>query len=118
MFPGVWTGVALLILRLTAAVRLFVGMSTELSGVPHSWHHALQFVMFSVGVLLLAGLCTPIVGALQAIMQLGVVFSSGNAAIVHVLPAALGVSLVTLGPGAWSADAGLFGRKRIDIRTR
>jgi len=34
------------------------------------------------------------------------------------LLAALGVSLVMLGPGAWSVDARLFGRKRIDIRGR
>ena len=63
------------------------------------------------------GLWTPIAGALQAIIQIGVIFTPGNV-IIHVLPAALGVSLVMLGPGAWSVDALLFGRKRIDIRTR
>ena len=117
MFPGGWPGAGLLILRLAAAVRLFVGISTDLTGVSHSWQHALQFAMLSVGVLLLAGLWTPIAGALQAIIQLGAIFTPGNA-ILHVLPAALGVSLIMLGPGAWSVDARLFGRKRIDIRTR
>jgi hypothetical protein len=34
------------------------------------------------------------------------------------LLAALGVSLVMPGPGAWSVDARLFGRKQIDIRSR
>ena len=116
MFPGGWPGAGLLILRLAAAVRLFVGIST-LGGVPQSWHRALQFAIVAVGVLLLAGLWTPIAGVLQAIIQLGEIFTPGNA-ILHVLPAALGVSLVMLGPGAWSVDALLFGRKRIDIRTR
>ena len=116
MFPGGWPGAGLLILRLAAAVRLFVGIST-LGGVPHSWHHVLQFAMLTVGILLLAGLWTPIAGALHAIIQLGAIFTPGNA-ILHVLPAALGVSLVMLGPGAWSVDARLFGRKRIDIRGR
>jgi putative oxidoreductase len=116
MFPGGGPGAGLLILRVAAAVRLFVGIST-LGGVSHSWHHALQFAMLTVGILLLAGLWTPIAGALQAIIQLGAIFTPGNA-ILHVLPAALGVSLVMLGPGAWSVDARLFGRKRIDIRGR
>ena len=116
MFPGGWPGSGLLVLRLAAAVRLFVGMST-LGRVPHSWHHVLQFAMLTVGVLLLAGLWTPIAGALQAIIQIGVISTPGNA-IIHVLPAALGVSLIMFGPGAWSVDARLFGRKRIDIRGR
>jgi len=30
--------------------------------------------------------------------------------------AALGAALAMVGPGAWSIDARLFGRKRIDIR--
>jgi putative oxidoreductase len=116
MFPGGWPGAGLLILRLAAAVRLFVGIGS-LGGASHSWHHALQFATLTVGVLLLAGLWTPIAGALQAIIHLGAIFTPANA-IIHVLPAALGVSLVMLGPGAWSIDALLFGRKRIDIRTR
>jgi putative oxidoreductase len=116
MFPGGWPGAGLLVLRLAAAARLFVGIST-LGGVPHSWHRVLQFAMLTVGVLLLAGLWTPIAGALQAIIQLGTIFTPANA-ILHVLPAALGVSLAMLGPGAWSVDARLFGRKRIDIRGR
>jgi putative oxidoreductase len=116
MFPGGWPGAGLLVLRLAAAAWLFVGIST-LGGVSHSWRHALQFAILTVGILLLVGLWTPIAGALQAIIQLGTIFTPANA-ILHVLPAALGVSLVMLGPGAWSVDARLFGRKRIDIRGR
>jgi uncharacterized membrane protein YphA (DoxX/SURF4 family) len=43
-------------------------------------------------------------------------FSRGDGTNLHVLLAALGVSLVMLGPGAWSLDARLFGRRRIDVR--
>jgi len=35
-----------------------------------------------------------------------------------VLLPTLGASLALLGPGAWSADARLFGWKRIDVRDR
>ena len=94
-----------------------VGGSLELRGVPHSWLPPAQFVAIGVGVLLLAGLWTPIAGALEAMIELWIVFSRGAVAI-HLLLAALGLSLIMLGPGAWSVDARLFGRKRIDIRKR
>ena len=37
---------------------------------------------------------------------------------MHMLVGALGVVLAMLGPGAWSLDARLFGRKRIQIPQR
>jgi hypothetical protein len=65
-----------------------------------------------------AGLWTPVAGAAQAIMEVWVVFSQGGGAATHLPFAALGISLVLLEPGAWSVDARIFGRKRIDIRSR
>lgn len=118
MFPGEWPGAGLLLLRLAAAIPLIIGASLELRGGQHSPPYPAQFVAIGVGVLLLAGLWTPIAGALQAVIELWIVFSSGDAAVVHLSLATLGVSLAMLGPGAWSVDARLFGRKRIDIRGR
>jgi len=80
--------------------------------------HAIYFATIGVGILLLAGLWTPVAGALQVITEVWIFFSRGDGANWHLLLAALGVSLVMLGPGAWSVDARLFGRKRIDIRAR
>jgi putative oxidoreductase len=38
---------------------------------------------------------------------------------MHIFVAILAVSVAMLGPGAWSIDARLFGRRRFDInRTR
>jgi len=90
--------------------------SPELRGVPHPWLHAAQLAVIGVGILLLAGLWTPIAGALQAIIELWDMLSARDPAVVHLTLAALGFSLAMLGPGAWSVDARLFGRKRIDIR--
>jgi putative oxidoreductase len=118
MFPGGWPGAGLLLLRVAAALPLLIGGSVELRGVPNSWVHETQFIAISVGVLLLAGLWTPAAGALKTVIELWIIFSSGDAVVAHVLRAILGVSLVMLGPGAWSMDARLFGRKRIDIRSR
>ena len=118
MFPGGWPGAGLLVLRLAAAIPLVVSAILDLKAVPHSGLYAIQFAAVGIGILLLAGLWTPIAGALQAIIELWIAFSQADPGVVHLLLVALGVSLVMLGPGAWSVDARLFGRKRIDIRGR
>jgi uncharacterized membrane protein YphA (DoxX/SURF4 family) len=117
MFPGGWPGAGLLVLRLAAAIPLLVEGCSEFWGPPHFGLYA-RFIAISVGSLLLAGLWTPVAGALQAIIEAWIIFGRSGTPSMHLLLAALGVSLVMLGPGAWSADARLFGRKRIDIRSR
>jgi len=67
-------------------------------------------------VLLLVGLWTPVAGALMAAMELCLVFLHPADPWMHVQAGTLGAALAMLGPGAWSADAHLFGRKRIEIR--
>jgi putative oxidoreductase len=118
MFPGGWPGAGLFVLRLAAAIPLIIGGGLAVRDAPQFGLRAMYFATIGVGILLLAGLWTPIAGALQAIIEVWIFFSRGEGANLHLLLAALGVSLVMLGPGAWSADARLFGRKRIDIRGR
>lgn len=65
--------------------------------------------------MILGGLWTPAAAACQAIVQLGI----GLGGIVFdptpLVFAANSASLLLLGPGAWSIDARLYGRKRIDL---
>ena len=63
------------------------------------------------GLLIIAGLWMPIVGVLVALIELWIAVSGHPAPERHVLIAALAASLAMLGPGAWSVDARLFGRK-------
>ncbi len=118
MFPGGWPGAGLLVLRLAAAIPLIIGGGLAVRDASQLGLHAIYFATIGVGILLLAGLWTPVAGALQTIIEVWIFFSRGDGASLHLLLAALGVSLVMLGPGAWSVDARLFGRKRIDIRGR
>ena len=78
----------------------------------------LQLVAASSAALLLVGLCTPVAGVLLAVAELCLVFSHPIVPWMHVGVAALGAALAMLGPGAWSADAHLFGRKRVEISLR
>ena len=75
------------------------------------------------GIFLLTGLWTPVMGGLVALVEAWKVLSLhrplGQSALIHIFLAVLAVSVAMLGPGAWSIDARLFGRKRFDIdRTR
>ena len=117
MFPGGWPGAGLLVLRLAAAIPLLLEGCSGFWEAPHEGLYA-RFIAIGVGSLLLAGLWTPVAGSLQAIVGVWIVFSRGGHLDLDLLLAVLGLSLAMLGPGAWSIDAILFGRKRIDVRSR
>lgn len=76
-----------------------------------------QTLSIGLGILLLAGLWTPVVGTLVAAEALWNVFSSGHP-WRWIMLATLGAALALIGPGAWSIDAHLFGWKRLEIRDR
>jgi uncharacterized membrane protein YphA (DoxX/SURF4 family) len=71
------------------------------------------------GIFLLAGLWTPVAGAVVALDEVLIAFLSNSSRRehrwTHLFLAIMAVSLAMLGPGAWSIDARLFGRRRIDI---
>jgi uncharacterized membrane protein YphA (DoxX/SURF4 family) len=66
-----------------------------------------------VAVLILIGLWTPLATVAGAAIQIGVIIFERRFDLSLVVFAAVGLSLSMLGPGAWSFDARLFGRKRI-----
>jgi hypothetical protein len=66
------------------------------------------------GVLMLIGLWTPVAGVLIAIIEAWIAFSLPASAALPAVLAVLSVSLALIGPGAWSLDAWLFGRKRLE----
>ena len=65
------------------------------------------------GLLLFAGLWTPIAGTVLSIFALWSAFSGTGDPWAQILLASVGAALAMLGPGAWSIDARLFGRKRL-----
>lgn len=68
---------------------------------------------------LVAGLWTPVMGTLVALDEAWIAISlylpPREDMWIHIFLAILAVSVAMLGPGAWSIDARLFGRKRFDI---
>jgi putative oxidoreductase len=114
-FPNSWPGAGLLVLRVAAATPLLLGLIPCLE--PSGDTRILCFGMAAAicGALLLTGTWTPVAGAVQVVLELGLTMSGASALETHLTRAAIGVSLCFLGPGAWSIDARLYGRKHIDL---
>jgi putative oxidoreductase len=119
-FPDGWPGLGLLLLRVGAAIPLFYfGFAGTAGGAEQSLHVALCLVAAAGGLLLLLGLWTPVAGMTIAIDELWIAFSPHFSQMydqwLHLLLAVLAAAVAMLGPGAWSVDARLFGRKRFEI---
>jgi len=69
------------------------------------------------GIFLLAGLWTPVIGTLVAINEVRIALSlhapEQEHMWTHICLAVTLASVAMLGPGAWSIDARLFGRRRL-----
>jgi putative oxidoreductase len=115
-------GTGLLLLRLlTGAALIHFGIA-NLREAPSLPTAVLQIIGIGAGILLLIGLWTPVAGTLAAIVKMTIALSrflshSGDPWIA-IIQAVLGAVLAMVGPGAWSIDARLFGRKRIDMPER
>ena len=124
-FPGGWPGVGLLLLRALVAFMLIAQGLTDLKDWSSPGPVTLLAGALAVacGFGLLTGFLTPIAGVLVAIGSLGFAFSTfaepafdalhGKLVLVNVI--VISMAIVLLGPGAFSLDALMFGRREISI---
>jgi uncharacterized membrane protein YphA (DoxX/SURF4 family) len=100
-------------MRLVAGTALVVYGVATLRGETAIGVAILHVLAAGAGILLLAGLWTPIAGILVTLIELWSIFSQAGDPWIHILLGTDGAALALLGPGAWSVDARLFGWKRI-----
>ncbi len=110
-------------LRLGAAIPLiYFGIAGTAGSVDQPLNIAPRIVAAAGGLLLLLGLWTPVAGIALAIDALWIAFSPTVAQLSdrwpHILLAILVAAIAMLGPGAWSVDTRLFGRRRFEIDGR
>ena len=123
-FPGGWPGVALLLLRVVLATTLFVQGGYYLREPDPSaatWLAGLVGIVS--GVLLFIGFLTPPAGVVVGLFALGIGCSLipsctrtlFDSYVPVVFATAILLAIIILGPGAFSVDARLFGRREIII---
>jgi putative oxidoreductase len=114
-FPNSWPGLALLLLRVTIAAPLLLGaaMPGWSRAPPLGW--SLQGPEALCGALLLLGAWMPLTCAAAIAIEIVLALYQPAAGNICATRAAAGLSLMLLGPGAWSVDAHLYGRQRLNI---
>jgi len=106
-FADGWPGAGLLMQRLLVGAALVYCVA----GTPLGTVAAPQVIGAVAGLLLVAGLWTPVAGVLVACAEAWTAFSSAAHPGIPAALAVLGVTLALIGPGEWSVDARLYGRK-------
>ena len=114
-FARGWPGAGLLLQRVIAAALLFYCTIGQISHTTHVLSLVLLMTAATAGLFLLLGLWTPAAGMTLAVAELALLMSHRADPRICILLAAFGASLAMIGPGAWSIDARLFGRKEIRI---
>ena len=112
-FAGGAPGIALLLMRLVVgAVVLWRAGPGLWSGPPLEIVASASLAL--AALLLIAGLWTPVAGAVVAVIAISDILRTGELLNGRLLAATIGCALTMLGPGRLSIDARLFGWRRID----
>jgi hypothetical protein len=114
MFPAGLPGLALVLLRASVAIALAVDAYSHREELP-PWIHAVALLLSAA---LMAGYLTPIVVLMvltfHGLVWFGLGLDTAATAIVVALDA---TALALLGPGAYSVDSRLFGRRLVVVPT-
>ena len=112
MYPTGRAGIALLLMRISLSLVLTQSASREMAAVAPAWTALLPWLLAA------AALCgagtTPVASAAAIVLIVLSTAVDGPLAGSHACAILDAIALVLLGPGAYSLDARLFGRRRLD----
>ena len=117
-FAGGWPGIGLLLMRLVVGAVLLWHAGPRLWSDPSLHLTAVYASLALAALLLMAGLWTPVAGAVVAVVAIAEILTTGEPPIGRLLAATIAGALTMLGPGRLSIDARLFGWKRIEAPMR
>jgi putative oxidoreductase len=117
-FARGWPGVGLLVLRVAAGSSLIARSILVLGNTSTFGTGFFQLFIATAGLLLIAGLWTPVGAAVMVLLELWRIILRYGDPASNILLGTLAFAIALLGPGAWSVDARLFGWKRIEIDTQ
>jgi putative oxidoreductase len=114
-FPSGWPGVGLLVQRMLTATLLVRFGVIDSIGKSFSPSMTPEVIVACAGIFLLVGLGTPIAGGLIAVIESWTVMTRMGDPWFQIVTGSLGGTVAMIGPGAWSIDARLFGRKHVEM---
>lgn len=112
-FANGWPGFGLLIQRLVAGIALLNGGMAVFEETSKSATMAPHVIGAALSILILIGLWTPVAGVLSAPVELWTALVTPGGWCNAIFVATLGVTIAMIGPGAFSVDARMFGRKNL-----
>jgi putative oxidoreductase len=115
-FPDRWPGLGLVIIRLTQGAAIIQEAAHGFGGTNGTFGLPASIAEFACGLLLIGGLWTPVAAGAASLTEFALAVGSGGFVSAHLVNGILDLAIVMLGPGAWSVDARLFGRRRIDLQ--
>ena len=114
-FADRWPGVGLLLQRFVVAILLVRICVIHLTNSPFSTSMLLHIIGACAGMLFLVGLWTPLMGILIALVELWIIVANLGDPWISLVLATIGGALAMLGPGAFSVDARLYGRRHLEV---
>jgi hypothetical protein len=117
-FAGGWPGIGLLLMRLVVGAVVLWHAGPRLWSDPTLHIITVYAPLALAALLLIAGLWTPVAGAVVALVALSELATMSEPPVGRLLTATIGGALAMLGPGRLSIDSRLFGWKRIDAPPR
>jgi putative oxidoreductase len=97
----------------TSTILLYFG-ATHLPESARLTPNLPHLIAAVTGILLLLGLWTPVAGITIALVEIWIFFLSLGNSLTAIMLASLGITVAMIGPGMWSIDAQVYGRKHLE----
>jgi len=112
-FAEGWPGAGLLVQRVLTSIVLLCFWVTHFLETARLGLSVPYGIAAVAGVFLLLGLWTPVAGITIAIAEAWILLVSSGHSLTPIMLAGLGGTVAMIGPGMWSIDAKLYGRKHL-----
>ena len=114
-FANGWPGAGILLQRGLAGLLLLHHGIAQVLDKPQGMTMIPEMIGAASGIFLIAGLWTPVAGTVATMAEVWVMLTGMHEPLIQLMLATLSATIAMIGPGAWSVDARIFGRKHIEM---